>query len=174
MRKIKVLAIIASLVFFAACGSSGSGGGGEAQAEAAAETFFEIMDFCGVVDVGADLAAGVSKDELSKALTDCACPQGGTMTLNEDQDTIVLTATSCKSADGQNFDGTIIIDVATDIAAIDMDDFGDECSSVEGANLNLNEGSCTGTININCNAGTASCTLVEPEYQGEGCDAQCT
>lgn len=174
MFKIKVFAVIASLAFLVACGGSGDGGNADEQAEGSAETFFGILEFCGVSDVAAELAAGVSKDELSKALTDCGCPQGGTLDVNEGQDTIVLTATNCMSADGQNFDGTIIIDVAADTAVIDIDDFGDDCSTVEGTNLNFDEGSCAGTITATCDAGTATCTLVEPEFQGDGCDAECS
>ncbi len=175
MRKIKVFAVIASIAFLAACGSS-SGGGGSAddQAEAAAETFFSILEFCGIADVGAELDMGMSEKELSKQVTQCACPNGGTMDINAGVDTIVLTATNCKSADNQNFDGDVIIDNATGEASIDMDDFGDDCSTVEAPNLDFNEGSCGGTLTATCSAGTATCTLVEPQTQGEGCDAQCT
>jgi hypothetical protein len=175
MRKIKVFAVIASIVFLAACGS-GSGGGGSAdtQAEHAAETFFGILEFCGITNVAAQLDAGMSEKDVSKQVTECACPNGGTLDVNAGVDTIVLTATNCQSADGQNFDGNIIIDNNTDEASVDMDDFGDDCSSVEAPNLNFNEGSCSGTLTVTCNAGTATCTLVEPETPGEGCDAQCT
>ncbi len=174
MRKIKVFAVIASLAFLVACGGSSSDGKADEQAETAAETFFGILEYCGVQDVATELDAGVSKEELSKALTDCACPQGGTLDVNQGVDTIVLTATNCMSSDGQNFDGTMIVDVNADTAVIDMDDFGDECSTVEGTNLDFNEGSCAGSITATCDAGTVTCTLVEPEYQGDGCDAECS
>ena len=173
MFKIKVFAVIASLAFLVACGG-GSDGKADEQAEGAAETFFGILEFCGVSDVAAELDAGVSKEELSKALTDCACPQGGTLDVNQGVDTIVLTATNCMSSDCQNFDGTMIVDGAADTAVIDMDDFGDECSTVEGTNLNFNEGNCAGSITATCDAGSVTCTLVEPEFQGEGCDAECS
>jgi len=175
MRKIKVFAVIASIAFVAACGGGGSSGGSaDQQAEAAADTFFGILEYCGISDVAAELDAGVSEVELSKQVTQCACPSGGTLDINAGVDTIVLTATDCRSYDNQNFDGDIIIETATDEASVDMDDFGNECSTVEAPNLNFNEGSCGGTLTVTCNAGAASCTLVEPSTPGEGCDAQCT
>lgn len=175
MRKLKVFAVIASIAFLAACGSgSGTGGNADEQAEAAAETFFGILEFCGITNVAAQLDAGMTEKEISKQVTECACPNGGTLDINAGVDTIVLTATNCRSADSQNFDGTVIIDNNTDQASVDMDDFGNDCSSVEAPNLNFEEGSCGGTLTVTCNAGTASCTLVEPATPGEGCDAQCT
>jgi hypothetical protein len=174
MRKIKVFAVIASIAFLAACGGSSSGGSADQQAEAAAETFFTIIENCNIMDIGAELDAGMSEKELSKQVTQCACPGGGEIDINEDQDTIVLTATNCRSADNQNFDGDVIIDVATGQAAVDMDDFGNDCSTVEAPSLNVDEGSCSGTLTATCTAGTASCTLVEPATPGDGCDAQCT
>jgi hypothetical protein len=175
MRKFRVFAVIASIVFLAACGDGGSSGGNaDEQAENAAETFFGILEFCGIANVAAQLDAGMSEKDISKQVTECACPNGGTLDINAGVDTIVLTATDCKSADNQNFDGNIIIDNNTDQASVDMDDFGDDCSSVEAPNLNFNEGSCGGTLTVTCSAGTATCTLVEPQTQGEGCDANCT
>lgn len=175
MRKIKVFAVIASIAFLVACGGSGGGGStADQQAEASAEAFLGIMEYCGIVDVGAELDAGVSEKELSKQVTECACPNGGTMDINAGVDTIVLTATNCRSADGQNFDGDVIIDNNTGGASVDMDAFGNDCSSVEAPNLNIDEGSCGGTLTATCNAGTATCTIVEPQTQGEGCDVQCT
>lgn len=175
MRKIKVFAVIASIAFLAACGSgSSSGGNADTQAENAAETFFGILEFCGINNVAAQLDAGMSEKDISKQVTECACPNGGTLDINQGVDTIVLTATSCKSADNQNFDGNITIETATEEASVDMDDFGNDCSGVDAPNLNFNEGSCAGTLTVTCSAGTATCTLVEPATQGEGCDAQCT
>jgi len=175
MRRIKVLAVIASIAFLAACGGSGSSGGNaDAQAEAAAETFFTIIESCNILNIGAELDMGISEKELAKQVTQCACPGGGQIDINADVDTVVLTATNCKSADDQNFDGNITIDVATGQASVDMDDFGDNCSTVEAPNLNIDEGSCGGTLTATCSAGTASCTLVEPQVQGDGCDAQCS
>ncbi len=175
MRRIKVFAVIASIAFLVACGGSGSSGGSaDQQAEAAAETFFTILESCNITNLNAELEAGVSEVELSKQVTQCACPGGGEIDINADVDTVVITATDCRSADNQNFDGTVIVDAATGHAAVDMNDFGDECSSVEAPNLDIEEGSCSGTLTATCNAGTASCTLVEPSTPGEGCDAQCS
>jgi hypothetical protein len=175
MKQIKILVVLTALVSLAACGSgSSSGGSADAQAEAAANTFFNIMETCGINGVGQELDAGKDIADVEKQITQCACPGGGTININQDADTIVLTATNCLSDNNQNYNGTITIDVATQTGSVDMNDFGEDCSSVEGANLNFNEGSCAGTITATCTAGTASCTLEEPATAGDGCDAECS
>jgi len=176
MKRTAALVLLLTLTGFVACGGSSGGGGGTAgeQAEASANDFYALMQGCGylsILGVGSDLAAGAQKQSLPP----CTCPGDGTITPSVDESgNLVLTFDNCKTSDGGNFLGTATLDAVSGTGSIDMTDFGAECSTLTGQAVSFTEGACGGSVTATCEAGTSTCTLIEPATSGEGCDATCT
>ena len=146
--KLSLFAVLAGVVFLAACGggsTSGNGGGGGGVAAQEAEAAFD--DF---------------STEMSACTTDaCDCTGGsGTMTTTHTGDSSgIMVIDECRSAADYTYNGTLS---STDQGATlsgPMDQFG-QCSSGTATGVH-NDGTCGGTISITCPSGTVNCTVVD-------------